>query len=304
MKEIPVIVYGVNEESGDSFNEVANTKNPAIKSKGYMFSDEEKEVLRNKFFSDDEKMILIAPVAIPNVDMKPRWDWVDLGDGKGPQYLYHKPLFTEESCNQMYKKFMKDLKTSYIFNTEHTEHKAPGYMFEVWQKEDMVKDKSAKYGLDHPVGTVYMMEQVEDRDYWNYLKENGAHGFSIQGNLGTKRFSDDEEIEAILKSFSEEKLEALFQYVFACPPKGDGMRVDGTPDKRCVKVEESKSKTQKQSDKNKAEIKAREEKIARLKAERKKKEESKWRPISEEEKEDEDPWDPWLGRNRTEDEMN
>lgn len=208
-KEIPIIEYGVDEETGESFTMVANTKNPAIKSKGYAFSEKEMEVLRTKYFANDEQMIIIAPVIIPEVNMSPRYDWIDIGNG--PEFLYHQPIFSEKGIKQMYKKFMKKLSSSYIFNNEHDSTVRPSYFFEIWQKESMTQDKSAMYGLDHPVGTVYMMEQVEDPTYWAEIKKTGAYGFSIQGLLGTTPygFSDDdmEQLRIAVNKLTPKQLE-------------------------------------------------------------------------------------------------
>lgn len=210
-KEIIVIEYGVDEETGASFEMVAATKRPAVKEKGYAFSEQEKEAMRSKFFADDEKMQIIAPVIIPNVDMSPRYDWVDIGNG--PEYLLHKPIFTAEGITKMYKVFMDKLKTSHIFNNEHETEELiqarPAYMFEVWQKESMEQDKSALYGLDQPVGTLYMKEQITDKKYWEEVKKTGTTGFSIQGMLGTKKYNFSDEVKDIINSLTPKQLERL-----------------------------------------------------------------------------------------------
>ena len=207
-KDIPIIEYTLDEETGDTFNMVAFTKSPAILSKGVYFSDEDKEQMKRKIFADEEQMIVIAPVIIPMVEMKPR---VDVIDG---EKILHQPIFTEEGIQGMYKEFMDVAKSTHIFNYEHTKSKVDSFFFEIWKKEDMFKDKSALYGLDHPINTVYMAVQVTDKDQWEVIKKEGAYGFSIEGFLATKKygFSDDKiEIERYLDSLSTKQMQILIR---------------------------------------------------------------------------------------------
>lgn len=199
--DIPIIEYGYDEDKDETFTMVAYTATPAIKSKGYAFSDTEKVELK-KYYFNDEKQVVIAPLMIPYVDMKPRWDYID------NELVYHKPIFTDIGIEKMYKNFMRKLSTTRIFNNEHDDTIRPSYFYEIWRKESMTADKSAAYGLNHPIGTVYMMSQIEDKNYWNQIKMSGADGFSIEGHLGTKlfRFSDSDIMFDLLSDISEDEL--------------------------------------------------------------------------------------------------
>jgi len=53
---------------------------------------------------------------------------------------------------------------------------------EMWIKEDLIHDKSAMYGLEEPVGTMYAALKVNDDKVWeDYVKTGKVKGFSIDG---------------------------------------------------------------------------------------------------------------------------
>lgn len=211
LEDIPIIRYTYDEDDDETFRMVAYTANPAILSKGYIFNDTEKDDMRSKCFSDDEKQEIIAPLIIPDVEMNPRMDWIEI-DGK-VQRILHRPIFTNEDIDVMYRAFMRKLSTTYVFNLEHRGDKLNSYFFEIWRKEFESDDKSNKYGLKHPVGTVYMKAYIADKELYNKLKSLGASGFSIEGLLATKpykSFSDDVDIVVdMINSLNEKQFSNL-----------------------------------------------------------------------------------------------
>ena len=60
-------------------------------------------------------------------------------------------------------------------------------VFESWIVEDTKMDKSAKYGLEVPVGTWIISMKVENDEVWNdYVKSGKVKGFSIEGYFADK----------------------------------------------------------------------------------------------------------------------
>jgi hypothetical protein len=162
--------YSEGEDLG--IEQIAFTDNPAIKVKGFSFKNVEK-----RFFSDELKYRVVAPAMIP-MEIYRR------DDEAGDYYV----SFDEQTIEQIYVKFMKDLSNRNVFNLEHdTEQNVPAYILESWLVENPKKDKAyTSYGIEVPKGTLMLTAQVTDVDYYNELVKNEQLGFSIEGFLGMK----------------------------------------------------------------------------------------------------------------------
>ena len=181
MREIDGIpVYEITID--DSYSEgnelgidmIAFTDSPAILTKGMAFKNVEKKV---QFFSDASKMRIAAPAMIP----------MDIyrADEDGEYYV----TFKAETIEQIYSKFMRNLTNKDVFNLEHkAEDKVPAYLLETLlidsePKQRMIKDE---YSIDVPLGSMFIVTQVTDKDYFNELVKAERIGYSIEGFLGLK----------------------------------------------------------------------------------------------------------------------
>jgi len=164
--------YSDGEDLG--INEIAFTSTPAIKMKGLAFSA---QTPNKQVFADKVKMRLAAPAIIP----------MEIYRNDVEEYYVE---FTEKEIEKIHQKFMKKLGTSKgsIFNLEHdTEQKVPAYILETWLVENPEQDKSfSTYGIKVPKGTMFVVAQLTDQEYFNKLVENEQTGFSIEGFLGLK----------------------------------------------------------------------------------------------------------------------
>lgn len=151
--------------------QIAFTANPAIKVKGMAFSATEK-----KFFADDVKMRIAAPALIPMEIYR--------CDDDGEYYAE----FTEEEIEKLTSKFMANLTNSGKFNLEHNDKQTvPAYILEAWIVNDPKADKAkSTFNIDVPKGTLMIVSQVTDKNYYDSLVANGQVGFSIEGFLGLK----------------------------------------------------------------------------------------------------------------------
>ena len=161
--------YGDGEDLGIS--QIAFTATPAIKVKGMAFSSNEK-----RYFTDDVKMRIAAPALIPMEIYR--------CDADGEYFAE----FTEAEIEKLTSKFMANLTNSGKFNLEHKEGDiAPAYILEAWIVNDPIADKAkSTFNIDVPKGTLMIVSQVTDLDYYNQLVANGQVGFSIEGFLGLK----------------------------------------------------------------------------------------------------------------------
>ena len=76
-------------------------------------------------------------------------------------------------------------------------------LVESWIKEDMVHDKSVKYGMDVPIGTWMGTVKVDNDEIWNsYVKTGLVKGFSIEGYFADKAESPKD--KGIKDELSEE----------------------------------------------------------------------------------------------------
>ena len=192
--------YGDGEDLGIS--QIAFTATPAIKVKGMAFSLNEK-----RYFADDVKMRIAAPALIPMEIYR--------CDEDGEYFAE----FTVEEIERLTSKFMANLTNSGKFNLEHKEGDvAPAYILEAWIVNDPTADKAkSTFNIDVPKGTLMIVSQVTDLEYYNQLVANGQVGFSIEGFLGLKL---SEQIEKHKNKFTMENKPTTL-------PEGTKFEVDG-----------------------------------------------------------------------------
>ena len=117
----------------------------------------------------------------------------------GAALIPDKPIYRKSDDNEFYIYFSKDTvaKASQMFlqagnqgqaTMEHASKKLDGMtVVESWIVEDLVHDKSKKYGLDMPLGTWMISMKVDNDEIWNnYVKKNKIKGFSIEGYFADK----------------------------------------------------------------------------------------------------------------------
>ena len=117
----------------------------------------------------------------------------------GAALIPDKPIYRKSDDNEFYIYFSKDTvaKASQMFlqagnqgqaTMEHASEKLEGMtVVESWIVEDLVHDKSRKYGLDMPIGTWMISIKCTNDDIWNnYVKKNKIKGFSIEGYFADK----------------------------------------------------------------------------------------------------------------------
>ena len=117
----------------------------------------------------------------------------------GAALIPDKPIYRKSDDNEFYIYFSKEtvVKASQMFlksgnqgqaTMEHATEKLEGMtVVESWIVEDLVHDKSRKYGLDMPIGTWMVSMKVDNDEVWNnYVKKNKIKGFSIEGYFADK----------------------------------------------------------------------------------------------------------------------
>ncbi len=175
VNDLPIYKITIDPEYSDGedlgIEQIAFTSNPAIKVRGLAF-----ENVAKRFFSDSLKYRVTAPAMIP-MEIYRR-------DDDGEYYVQ----FDEQTIEQIYVKFMKDLSNRNVFNLEHDQSKeVPAYILEAWIVENPTQDKAlTTYGIEVPKGTLMLTAQITDVDYYNQLVKDEQVGFSIEGFLGMK----------------------------------------------------------------------------------------------------------------------
>jgi hypothetical protein len=176
VNDLPIYKITIDPEYSDGedlgIEQIAFTSNPAIKVKGMAFSN-----VTKRFFSDELKYRVTAPAMIP-MEIYRR------DDEAGEYYVQ----FEEETIEQIYVKFMRDLQNRNVFNLEHDPSKeVPAYILEAWIVENPTQDKAyTTYGIEVPKGTLMLTAQITDAEYYNKLVKDEQLGFSIEGFLGMK----------------------------------------------------------------------------------------------------------------------
>jgi hypothetical protein len=175
VNDLPIYKITIDPEYSDGedlgIEQIAFTSNPAIKVKGLAF-----ENVTKRFFSDELKYRVTAPAMIP-MEIYRR-------DKEGEYYVQ----FDEQTIEQIYVKFMRDLQNRNVFNLEHdASEDVPAYILEAWIVENPTQDKAfTTYGIEVPKGTLMLTAQITDAEYYNKLVKDEQLGFSIEGFLGMK----------------------------------------------------------------------------------------------------------------------
>jgi len=191
------IVIDEFDETGISL--ISLVEDPAIMVKGMAFNNNSMMSFKQV---DDDKQIIIGPALIP--DMK-----IYREDDKFGQYYV---TFSKETIAKMVEKFNKYGSNRKI-NIDHSNMMVDAFIIEDWLTEDLVYDKSRKYGIEVPVGTYMIMVKIEDKEFWkNEVKDNGKFGFSIEGMLGQQLVSLSK--EASIDDLTEEDLFQIFSELF------------------------------------------------------------------------------------------
>ena len=176
VNDLPIYKITIDPEYSDGedlgIEQIAFTSNPAIKVKGMAFSN-----VTKRFFSDELKYRVTAPAMIP-MEIYRR------DDEAGEYYVQ----FEEDTIEQIYVKFMRDLQNRNVFNLEHDQsQEVPAYILEAWIVENPTQDKAfTTYGIEVPKGTLMLTAQITDAEYYNKLVKDEQLGFSIEGFLGMK----------------------------------------------------------------------------------------------------------------------
>lgn len=179
METIEMFVDEENEQPG--IFAVSVVENPAIKS-AYIALSKERLALAEV---DAEKQILMGALLIPNKEILRRKD-------DGTEY---KIFFSENTVRRAMEVYMKNGFHNQTTD-EHEKELEGNVVCEMWIKEDMVHDKSAKYGLDDPVGSLMITMKIPNKDEYNRIK-NDKNGFSLEGNFTDK--IQMQEVEKITK---------------------------------------------------------------------------------------------------------
>jgi hypothetical protein len=191
--EIVELILDEESEEMTGIEAVSIVESPAIESDFIALADQEIKLAK----VDEEKKILMGAALIPN-----------------------KPIFRKRNDTMFYVYFSEDTvrKASELFfmngnqNNATLEHQMSINnlsVVESWIVESTTMDKSAKYGLNVPVGTWMISMKVNNDEVWNdYVKSGKVKGFSIEGYFADKA-SIKESKEDMSEIESQKKLEEI-----------------------------------------------------------------------------------------------
>ena len=188
MKIIELIL---DEEQDDiGVDAISIVESPAIESDFVALKNQEIKLAE----VDKEKKILMGALLIPN---KP----IYRNGGEGEYYIY----FSKDTIVKASQMFLQNGKQSNS-TLEHNQALNGLTLVESWIVEDKVKDKTALYGLDVPVGTWMGSVKVNNEDVWNeYVKTNKVKGFSIEGYFADKMEAPKEKVKEDMSSESDKQ---------------------------------------------------------------------------------------------------
>jgi len=167
-----IIELILDEEQDDiGVEAISIVESPAIESDFVALKNQEIKLAE----VDKEKKILMGALLIPN---KP----IYRNGEQGEYYIY----FSKDTIVKASQMFLQKGNQSNS-TLEHDEVLSGLTLVESWIVEDKVKDKTALYGLDVPLGTWMGSVKVNNDEIWNeYVKSNKVKGFSIEGYFADK----------------------------------------------------------------------------------------------------------------------
>lgn len=184
--------YSNGEDLGVS--KIAFTKKPAIVVKGMAFNSVEPV---KQFFADKLKYRIAAPAMIP----------MQIYRNQDNEEFYVE--FTESEIEKIHSKFMKKLtQNKGLFNLEHDNSEiVPAYILEAWIVDSPESDKSfSTFGIKVPKGTLFVVAQITEKEYYASLVENEQTGFSIEGFLGLSLSEMEAKINEQKEKFNQTQI--------------------------------------------------------------------------------------------------
>ena len=186
MKTLEVVF---NPESAEGVYAISLVENPAIEVNFIALSEGEKVQLS---ILEEEKRLLIGAVLVPDkkilrVDAAGEPFWV---------------VFKSETIRQAMEYFYKNgNQSNSTLEHDHQLQLDNVTFVESWIKEDLVHDKSVKYGFSEPIGTWFSVMKVDNDEVWNKVKAGEVQGFSIDGIFNFKNL--DMELSKIVDAIKE-----------------------------------------------------------------------------------------------------
>lgn len=184
--------YSNGEDLG--VQKIAFTKKPAIVVKGMAFNSVEPV---KQFFADKLKYRIAAPAMIP----------MQIYRNQDNEEFYVE--FTESEIEKIHSKFMKKLtQNKGLFNLEHDNSEiVPAYILEAWIVDSPESDKSfSTFGIKVPKGTLFVVAQITEKEYYASLVENEQTGFSIEGFLGLSLSEMEAKINEQKEKFNQTQI--------------------------------------------------------------------------------------------------
>jgi len=166
-----IIELVLDDDQITGIEAISVVENPAIEEDFIALKNEEVKLAE----VSNEKRILLGALLIPNKPIYRR-------KGDDEYYIYFSKS-TVEKASQLYLMNGNQSKAT----LEH-QHSINGLtLVESWIVEDVVQDKSRKYGLNVPVGTWMGAVKVNNDQIWEeFVKTGKVKGFSIEGYFADK----------------------------------------------------------------------------------------------------------------------
>ena len=199
MDIIELILDEENEEMV-GVDAVSIVSAPAIEESFVALSSDEIKLAK----VDDEKRIVMGCALVPNkMIYRKRNDTMF--------YVY----FSKETIRRTSELFFQNGNQSNA-TLEHQMKANNLTVVESWIVEDEVKDKSAIYNLNAPVGSWVIYMKVEDDELWNEIKEGKKYtGFSIEGFFADRAQIKKPDTKSEMQAIEEEEAEYMLSNIKA-----------------------------------------------------------------------------------------
>lgn len=182
LETIELIIDGDMDDFG--IQAISVVESPAIE-EDFIFLSKEKQATQLANV-DKERKILMGAALIPDKKI------LRIDSDGNPYNIF----FSKDTVVKASQLFLQNNKQSNS-TLEHM-HKIEGLTaVESWIVEDIVHDKSRKFGLDMPLGTWMVSVKVDNDVIWEeFVKTGKVKGFSIEGFFVDKLQENNNEVDA------------------------------------------------------------------------------------------------------------
>lgn len=192
---LPIYLLELDEEN-EGITYISITDTPANMYKGFAFSEE-----KPMYFEDKTKLRITSPMLVTNLPIYRK-------DEDGEYFV----LFDEKQGEVVYSKFLKNLKSTGVFNVKHTDKMVDGFLFEtiLLDNQEKLDFYNNLFNSDMGINSSVMTVQFNSQEDYIDAIANDRVGLSLESYFNLKRLNFNKNVKI---NMTNEELETKFNSI-------------------------------------------------------------------------------------------